>query len=199
MRKMGLLTMALVLALGSLGVAYAAWTDDLTIDAQVETGYMDVVFTGDSAGTNGAWDKITSVEVKSGAGDKVLEVEMENLYPRADWDDGEPYATLQLVIKNNSTVPVKVTGASVAKTDGSDDLYNALQMSIKEYAGNAFPVTALEAIPFEPLVINPGETSTDAGHADHFAFLIWLSSAAGNDLQDTSVSLEVTITFTQAT
>ncbi len=42
MRKIGLLTMALVLALGSLGIAYAAWTDEITIEGSVTTGSVEL-------------------------------------------------------------------------------------------------------------------------------------------------------------
>ncbi len=38
MKRIGLLTVALVLALGSLGFAYAAWTDTVYIEGTVETG-----------------------------------------------------------------------------------------------------------------------------------------------------------------
>ena len=38
MRKIGLLSLALVLALGSIGVGYAAWTQTLYIEGTVETG-----------------------------------------------------------------------------------------------------------------------------------------------------------------
>jgi hypothetical protein len=42
MKRIGLLTMALVLALGSLGVAYAAWTDDIAIEGSVNTGDVNL-------------------------------------------------------------------------------------------------------------------------------------------------------------
>lgn len=38
MKKFGLLCLALVMALGVLGVGYAAWTDTITIDGTVNTG-----------------------------------------------------------------------------------------------------------------------------------------------------------------
>ena len=38
MKKIGLLSLALVLALGALGVGYAAWTDTITIEGTVNTG-----------------------------------------------------------------------------------------------------------------------------------------------------------------
>jgi len=43
MRKIGLLALALVLALGALGVGYAAWTDTVTIEGTVNTGTVDIV------------------------------------------------------------------------------------------------------------------------------------------------------------
>lgn len=51
MRKIGLLTMALVLALGTLGMGYAAWTDEIFIDGSVRTGTvnLDVVALSGSA------------------------------------------------------------------------------------------------------------------------------------------------------
>jgi len=42
MKKIGLLCLALVLALGALGVGYAAWTDTITIEGTVNTGSVDI-------------------------------------------------------------------------------------------------------------------------------------------------------------
>jgi len=42
LKRIGLLALALVLALGSLGVAYAAWTDSVYIDGTVNTGTLDI-------------------------------------------------------------------------------------------------------------------------------------------------------------
>jgi predicted ribosomally synthesized peptide with SipW-like signal peptide len=42
MKKIGLLCLALVLALGALGVGYAAWTDQITINGTVNTGSLDI-------------------------------------------------------------------------------------------------------------------------------------------------------------
>ena len=42
MKKIGLLSLALVLALGALGVGYAAWTDTITIEGTVNTGSVDL-------------------------------------------------------------------------------------------------------------------------------------------------------------
>lgn len=40
MKKFGLLCLALVLALGALGIGYAAWTDQITINGTVSTGEL---------------------------------------------------------------------------------------------------------------------------------------------------------------
>jgi len=42
MKKIGLLCLALVLALGTLGVGFAAWTDTLYIEGEVNTGTVDI-------------------------------------------------------------------------------------------------------------------------------------------------------------
>lgn len=42
MRKIGLLCLALVLALGALGAAYAAWTDTVVMTQTVNTGSLEV-------------------------------------------------------------------------------------------------------------------------------------------------------------
>ena len=44
MKKIGLLCLALVLALGALGVGYASWTDSVTIDGSVTTGEVCIMF-----------------------------------------------------------------------------------------------------------------------------------------------------------
>ena len=46
MKQIAFLCLALVMALGSLGVAYAAWTDTLTIDGTVDTGTVEIDIVG---------------------------------------------------------------------------------------------------------------------------------------------------------
>jgi predicted ribosomally synthesized peptide with SipW-like signal peptide len=42
MKKVGLICLALVVTLGGLGIGYAAWTDEVTIDGTVNTGSLDI-------------------------------------------------------------------------------------------------------------------------------------------------------------
>ena len=46
MKKIGILCLALVMALGSLGVAYAAWQETLTMSGTVDTGTVDIEIVG---------------------------------------------------------------------------------------------------------------------------------------------------------
>jgi len=49
LKRMGVLALAMVIALGALGVAYAAWTDSVTVEGTVETGTLDIDITGVSS------------------------------------------------------------------------------------------------------------------------------------------------------
>ena len=46
MKKIGLLCLALVLALGALGVGYAMWWDEVTIEGTVNTGSVEISIEG---------------------------------------------------------------------------------------------------------------------------------------------------------
>ena len=46
MKKITLVSMALVLAMGTLGVAYAMWSDTVTVDTNIATGSVDIAITG---------------------------------------------------------------------------------------------------------------------------------------------------------
>ena len=44
MKKIGILALALVMALGALGIGYAHWADELYIDGDINNGWVDVNF-----------------------------------------------------------------------------------------------------------------------------------------------------------
>lgn len=119
----GTVFMALVIALGGLGVAYGLWTDLLEINGTVSTGTVDVTFDAVSAADNetgvgeskevGTCDaKIVAQEitepVPTGSGsldetngtDKV-EITIANAYPGYICD-------VTLSVKNVGTIPVKL-------------------------------------------------------------------------------------------
>jgi hypothetical protein len=51
MKKIGLLALTLIIALGALGVGYAAWTDTINITGTVHTGTLNI----DVTGYSGTW------------------------------------------------------------------------------------------------------------------------------------------------
>jgi len=53
MKKLGLLCLAIVLAMGSLGVGYAMWSDTVTVSGPVTTGVVDVCVTDISSNEEG--------------------------------------------------------------------------------------------------------------------------------------------------
>ena len=64
MKKIGLLALAIVLALGALGIGYAAWTDTITINGTVNTGTVDInaiYFSGTDIYKNTANDTMVTV------------------------------------------------------------------------------------------------------------------------------------------
>ncbi len=103
MKKIGLISLILVLALGALGVAYAAWTDTIIISGTVTTGELAIEFTA-PAYTNdpsnqpdenmffdlhGTWEQmdkdvgvttVTILDPGPGYG-RTLEVILDNAYP----------------------------------------------------------------------------------------------------------------------
>lgn len=59
MKKIGLICLALVLALGGLGAAYALWSEALTISGTVETGTVDIECTNAFTDDDGKVDDDT--------------------------------------------------------------------------------------------------------------------------------------------
>ncbi|MGI6318757.1 MAG: SipW-dependent-type signal peptide-containing protein [Dethiobacteria bacterium] len=114
MKKVKYIALILVLALGLIGGAYAAWTDVLNVAGTVATGDIDVVFTealSNDAGNTGdpgqpEGKDVASTEVEVIEGGKALKVTIDNAYPgyvsRVDYK-----------VTNNGSVPVKLQDKTV--------------------------------------------------------------------------------------
>lgn len=90
----------LVLVLGTLGVGYAAWTNQLKVEGAVSTGEIDVQF------MEAVWcidqDKdVASGEVEISEDGKTLTVTIENYYPCAD-------GVVAFWVQNKGSIPVNV-------------------------------------------------------------------------------------------
>jgi hypothetical protein len=100
MKRIGLLALVLVFVLGSLGVAFAMWSEELTIDTTVNTGDLDVDF--------GLCDVIMEQEKAvgtytcgPGAEPNTLEVAISNAYPCLRGD-------IMFDVVNVGTIPAHV-------------------------------------------------------------------------------------------
>jgi predicted ribosomally synthesized peptide with SipW-like signal peptide len=100
MKKLGLLMLALVIAIGAMGAGYAYWTQTINVSAAVQTGDLNAIFNGNNAVD--AWaDTPDNVAYFSttGNGTELLTVTIKNAYPGM-------IATIPVVITNNGTIPI---------------------------------------------------------------------------------------------
>lgn len=100
MRKIGLLCLAVVLALGSLGAAFAWWTDTLDIgENTVNTGEAKIVW---NYVEGGAWARIGAPASASWAqvDDHTFSVSFSNLYPGCKMN-------IRGYTRNMGTIPMK--------------------------------------------------------------------------------------------
>jgi len=92
-----LLSIALIIFLGTTGIGYAAWNNMLKIEGTVFTGYIEPVFCEPELSKNGAKGNGSVIMSENG---KKLIVNILNAYP------GDVYF-LDFKIKNEGTIPVK--------------------------------------------------------------------------------------------
>ena len=98
MKRIGLLCLALVLALGSLGVAGALWSDWLYVRGYVETGYIGADWSIEYVSDSEAADKDVSWIVADIVGD-TLWIDIYNAYPYITY-------TVGWDIHNTGTIPI---------------------------------------------------------------------------------------------
>lgn len=137
MKKIGILCLALVLALGSLGIGYAHWSETLEIAGTVSTGDIDPKFSEAESndggteldpGERGYWN-VNATNTWEGsrytqnvgqtvedipsnpAGHKLLTITANNTYPSY-------YANVMFKIVNEGTVPVALIGLKLVKISG---------------------------------------------------------------------------------
>jgi len=108
MRKIGMLVIAIVLALGALGVGYAYMTQDIHVSASVDTGYVQASFTNpvteetfvdNMDGNTGGVAWYTTEVTNEGSPGGTLYVYLDNAY------DGM-YAELPITIRNTGSLPI---------------------------------------------------------------------------------------------
>ena len=102
MKKIGLICLTLVMALGIMGVGYALWSEDLLITGTVATGDIGAVWSVEAYGDNETAEKNVSDCVATGAGTDTLVVAITGAYPcigyYVDWN-----------IEGTGSVPIHFT------------------------------------------------------------------------------------------
>lgn len=146
MKKTMLISLALVLALGTLGVAYAMWQDDLTVKSNIKTGSVcidissqdvldDIPPNGDyltqpfdwtcndgfvqNAAGDDYWSLNKNVswgKCEIAADGKSMVVVLHDTYP-------SNFNEVTLHIRNCGTIPLKIQETDVYKWDGAAWVY----------------------------------------------------------------------------
>jgi hypothetical protein len=133
MKKIGLLVLALVLALGTMGVGYAMWFEDLFLDVTVETGELDVQWS-----VHEVWDD---------------EIEGKNFSEIRAWIDPD---TGRLQIQVLNAYPCMYYYAMI---DVSNVGSIPVHLCDMVYLGGTLPAGALVISDFDLFQVHPGETS----------------------------------------
>lgn len=100
--KVGIICLALVLALGILGVGFAAWSDTLYIHGSVETGHVDVEFVPPPGGGDLSSDP-------QGANDTTLALDGGFLNLRIEQQDKDVGTTEVEIHDSNKAATVNIT------------------------------------------------------------------------------------------
>lgn len=115
MKKIKVLSFALVLALMLMGAGYAAWSDNLIINTTVETGELNINFVKDVEHTKakGAEYVSPTIEIVDDNA-HVAKVALGNLYPGS-------WAAFRIKGINCGTIPAKIDNVQVSFS-GDEDL-----------------------------------------------------------------------------
>lgn len=119
--RMGLLLMALVVALAAIGVASALWSKTLTVDGSVSTGTVDMTLVYGGSYENETYVENNLKDVASctagwvGDNSDELVVRVENGYPSFEcWAEFE--------IMNTGTIPIHIYQPDLTINAGPDEL-----------------------------------------------------------------------------
>ncbi|MTV50000.1 hypothetical protein GJ688_13550 [Heliobacillus mobilis] len=119
MKKIKFVGMTLALAFGVMGAGFAAWTEDIKVNAQVTTGTYDVLFssiTSDDDGTKtdpGMDKNVAKTEVTPASDNKSFGVTIDNAYPGYN-------SKVSYTVKNNGSIPIKITGSVLKNLDAAE-------------------------------------------------------------------------------
>lgn len=223
MKKTRFIALVLVVAMMLIGAGYAAWTDQLFVTTTVRTGNFDMAITdasirtGDRDAANYAHNPPWSQYDWTHAGDVSFTensavVEFKDLYPGG-------VVHMDMVTKNNGTIPAKLKSVKVEFLAGNEDLFKKLLASASwkaDITGDGVQDTwghvnqlqylygvekTLETELVESLsntVIEPrGWLSFESGEEEPNCIRFMLNPNAGNEFQNQSCKFKVTFNWEQ--
>ncbi|SES87096.1 SipW-cognate class signal peptide [Natronincola peptidivorans] len=123
MKKTRFIAVILIVAVMVIGAGYAYWTQDLKITGTVNTGELKVVFANYSDNTIPNDAGYMSVETSVNNDQDVLTFKINDLYPGTG-------GNMAFIIKNEGTVPAKITGVEAIISDEDRALANNLRYGI---------------------------------------------------------------------
>ena len=109
MKKIGVICLALVLALGSMGVGYALWSDSLYLEGTINTGEVDteiISIASDDVGIDPGYDKHVATTEVAIIDSKTATITVTNGYP--SYSNWVHFTTAIL-----GTVPVRLQAINI--------------------------------------------------------------------------------------
>ena len=211
-RKM--LITAITVAIMLLGTGYAYWTETLTINNTVSTGYLDVKFIDADA-----WDYDDSetffshrsnlvIAHKTIASDgKSISLTVDNLYPGAG-------ASLDFLVENTGSIPAKIGTVTGTVTNNNQALADALDYyvdTVKVYNGSwqSYEIDPIKADTVEELaltlqqtlddiILNPGDKLYLYRSHEHPGYdIVMPASITGDEFENEQLIFNLGLTFTQ--
>jgi hypothetical protein len=118
MKKLGIIIIIAILALGAIGAGYAAWNQDLSIHGSATAATFNVTIT--NSGTNTAVHATTDISTFSiitvtGGGPAPIYVTIDHVIPGAVY-------TIPLTITDNSNIPVNFSVTAATKEGTGSDM-----------------------------------------------------------------------------
>jgi hypothetical protein len=194
MKKIGLLVLALVIIVASLGIAYATWNSDVTINGSVATGnvLVGIASSDATANYNGYGEVVAGSGWYNGMNEAII-----NAYPGASY-------TLTARLGNQGSLPVKFTAnvdsvidasgiiAGTAGADGSS-YYTTYRATITKGSDVYGPYTGWAATNAKL-----GEITVGAGEEVDITINMTLSTNLPETAESKSATVTVTATGTLA-
>jgi hypothetical protein len=207
MKKIKWIMLVLVLMLGLIGGAYAAWTTEVVATGTVETGEVNVQF-------NNVWVThrpayMTSDDVGWGFNDwpdkKDAWFTISNLYPQADDEDHLAFGAR---FNNTGSIPVKLDEVQLTRSTGPIWNYLKCKVTARDADGNVLGVEEgllmdlailIEGavgdyeVPVGNEVLGLGVDEDGPGSIN-----IWLDESAPDSLQNQTFTFSFKMIFKQA-